>query len=229
MYVTGDVHGYIGVKKFNMDNFPVQDLLTKDDYVVVCGDFGFVWDNSKTDKYWQQWLRERNFTLLFVDGNHENFHLLNSYPVEEWNGGKVHKINDSIIHLMRGQVFNIKGKKIFTFGGATSVDKEYRRENISWWPEEIPNAQEFEEGLVNLEKNNWEVDYIFSHCCSSQTLKLLTTYFRLYDFGTDNLNQYFDLIEEKVKYKHWYFGHYHWDVVDVVDNHSVLYNLIIKI
>ena len=51
--------------------------------------------------------------------------------MEKWHGGKVHKINDSIIHLMRGQVYNIDNNNIFTFGGAASVDKEFRKENVS--------------------------------------------------------------------------------------------------
>ena len=52
------------------------------------------------------WLEDRPFTTLFCEGNHENFDRLYSYPVEKWNGGNVHKIRPSVIHLMRGQVFN---------------------------------------------------------------------------------------------------------------------------
>ena len=68
------------------------------------------------------WLDCKSFTTLFVDGNHENFDRLYEYPVEEWHGGKVHKIRPSVIHLMRGQIFEIEGKSIFTFGGASSHD-----------------------------------------------------------------------------------------------------------
>ena len=68
------------------------------------------------------WLNEKNSTTLFVDGNHENFTRLYNYPVEEWHGGKVHKIRDSVLHLMRGEIFEINDKKIFTFGGAKSHD-----------------------------------------------------------------------------------------------------------
>ena len=69
------------------------------------------------------WLNSRNFTTLFVDGNHENYtRLYNDYSVVEWHGGKVHKIRDSVLHLMRGEVFDIDGKTIFVFGGARSHD-----------------------------------------------------------------------------------------------------------
>lgn len=73
-----------------------------------------------------------------MDGNHENFDLINEYPVEEWCGGKVHIIRcdkegkPKIIHLMRGQVFEIEGKKIFTVGGAYSIDKYMRTPHRSW-------------------------------------------------------------------------------------------------
>ena len=62
------------------------------------------------------------FTTLFVDGNHENFDRLYSYPIIEWHGGKVHKINSSIFHLMRGEIYEIDNKKIFAFGGASCHD-----------------------------------------------------------------------------------------------------------
>jgi hypothetical protein len=132
--------------------FPEQKQLTKNDYVIICGDFGGVWNNSKEEIYWRKWLNDKNFTTLFVDGNHENHVMLNQYPVLDWNGGKVHFISDSIIHLMRGQVFTIDGLKFFTMGGAESIDKQRRVEGISWWKEELPNYQEYNEAMINLEK-----------------------------------------------------------------------------
>lgn len=130
---------------------------------------------------------------------------------------------------MRGQVFNIEGKKFFTFGGATSIDKVYRKEFISWWRQELPTTEELEEGMNNLEKNNWQVDYILTHCCSANVLKTLYNYRLINDYDTDILNKYFDMIEEKTDYKHWYFGHYHQDIKDITDKHTVLYNLIEKL
>lgn len=99
--------------------------MTKEDYVIICGDFGGVWNKeveNKEEKHLLDWLEEKPFTTLFVDGNHENFDRLYSYPVELWHGGKVHKIRPSVIHLMRGQIYEIDGKSFFTFGGASSHD-----------------------------------------------------------------------------------------------------------
>lgn len=230
IYITGDTHGNIDIKKLNTKNFPQQNNLTKNDYVIICGDFGMVWNNSNENKYWQKWLHDKNFTTLFVDGNHENHVLLNQYPVETWNGGKIHRINDSIYHLMRGQVFTIEGKKFFTMGGASSVDKAYRKEFVSWWKEEMPNKKELDEGLLNLERYNWKIDYIISHCCSSKMLQTVSYYcgFKA-NYNLDNLNKYFDVIEDKAKFRHWYFGHYHDDIKEIVDNHTLVYNLVHKL
>ena len=42
IYITGDCHA--DFRKFNNENFPEQKSLDKKDYVIVCGDFGGVWD-----------------------------------------------------------------------------------------------------------------------------------------------------------------------------------------
>ena len=123
IYVTGDCHQ--NFERFNASIFPEQNDMTKDDYVIICGDFGGVWnkdEESKEETMLMDWLDCKFFTTLFVDGNHENFDRLYEYPVEEWHGGKVHKIRPSVIHLMRGQVFDIEGASFFTIGGATSHD-----------------------------------------------------------------------------------------------------------
>lgn len=120
IYFTGDTHSDFA--RLSTDRFPEQKNMSKNDYVIICGDFGGLWKKSNETDYWLKWLSDKPFTTLFVDGNHENFEMLNEYPTEEWNGGKIHKITDSLFHLMRGQIFNIDDKKIFTFGGAKSHD-----------------------------------------------------------------------------------------------------------
>ena len=124
IYITGDTHGTFNYR-FSKKSFPEQEQMTKDDYLIILGDFGGIWNQngeSEQEKYWLDWFEERNYTLLFIDGNHENFDRLYNYPVKEWHGGKVHQIRPHVLHLMRGQIFEINGKIIFTFGGALSHD-----------------------------------------------------------------------------------------------------------
>lgn len=112
IYITGDCHS--NFERFNTRNFPEQKEMTKDDYVIICGDFGGVWNKdgeSKMETSVLDWLDGKAFTTLFVDGNHENFDRLYAYPVEMWHGGKVHKIRPSVIHLMRGQIFELEEKR----------------------------------------------------------------------------------------------------------------------
>ena len=111
IYITGDCHN--NFERFNTRNFPEQKEMIKDDYVIICGDFGGVWNKdgeSKMETSALDWLDGKAFTILFVDGNHENFDRLYAYPVEMWHGGKVHKIRPFVIHLMRGQIFELEEK-----------------------------------------------------------------------------------------------------------------------
>ena len=227
IFLTGDTHSNIDIGKINSQHWKTGKELTKNDYLIILGDAGIIWYNNKKDNYIKKWYNEKPWTTLFIDGNHENHAALNSYPVETWKGGKVHKISDSIIHLMRGQVFDIDKLKFFTFGGANSVDKMYRVEGVSWWPEEIPSYEEFSEGISNLEKNNFEVDYILTHDCSEYAMEDLLGY----NYGdSDPVKKYFNKLETtfNVRYNKWYFGHHHIDASR--DNkHICLYQGIVEI
>lgn len=219
--ITGDTHGTIDYGKIKeiAKKYP---SLTEKDYLIIAGDFGAVW-NEKTLQEDLRPYTDFRWTTLFVDGNHENFDLLNTYPIEEWNGGKVHRIAPNIIHLMRGQVFTIEGKTFFTFGGATSIDKAWRKEGVSWWPQEVPSDADICEANTNLGKVGFKVDYIVTHSCDEKALyypPLSTNGFRMSVFPENRILSYF---EDVVDYRHWYFGHYHLDA-DLNDKKTVLYN-----
>jgi hypothetical protein len=227
LFVTGDTHSNIDIRKLRTKLFPESKSLSKDDYVLIVGDFGLVWDNLNEERYWQKWLANKPFTTLFIDGNHENFDLLNAYPVVEWKGGKIHKINESIYHLMRGQVYEIDGMKIFTFGGAKSSDIQYRKEHKTWWKEELPTAEEYMEALINLEKCSWEVDFIVTHTCPTSSLNIINERCQI-EREPSHINDFFETIKEKVKYRHWYFGHFHQDI-EICNTQTIVYNKKLKI
>ena len=223
VFVTGDLHSQIDMHKLSMEAFPEQRELTKNDFVIICGDFGCVWDGGKTDKYMQKWLSEKTFTTLFTDGNHESFPLLNAYPVETWNGGKVHKITPSIIHLMRGQVFTINGVKCFTMGGAASHDKQFRKEGISWWPEEMPSDAEYDEALENLGHNGWKVNFVFTHCAPDSIQSQLADWYE-----HDKLTNFLEIVRQDLIYDYWFFGHYHTNKM-ITGKDIVLYEQIVEV
>lgn len=229
IYITGDIHGEFW--RCNDSYFREQDEMKKDDFLVICGDFGGIWDQAEgiSEKGWIDWLENRSFTTLFIDGNHENFDRLYNYPVEEWHGGKVHKISSSVIHLMRGQIFTLENMRIFTFGGAASHDisggileqddpdlttkeiglrregKSWRINHISWWKQELPTDDEMQEGMNNLAACDNKVDIIVTHCCPSSVQALLSDD----KYSTNTLTDYLEQIHQTIEYKKWYFGHYH--------------------
>ena len=253
IWVTGDIHG--NPQRFSSDIFTEQKDMTKNDTVIILGDFGLVWDftgENKTEKYWLDWLEKKPFTTVFIDGNHDNFDRLDKYPVEEWHGGKVNFIRPSVIHLMRGQIFNIEDKTFFAFGGASSHDisagilepddpdfKEkkkrldrnpfalYRINHMSWWERELPNDEELKAGLENLEKHDNKVDYIITHSPYTSLLRQMDGGSGLYQ--KDRLTDYLQEIKQTVEYKHWLFGHMHVNHTFHWEKSSCLYEQIIRI
>ena len=145
IFITGDTHGDIDFAKLKIFA-DKNSRLTKNDYMIIAGDFGAVCNEDTLESDLKLYT-ELPFTVLFVDGNHENFNILNSLPIEEWPGGKVHKIKPNIYYLMRGQIFEFERNTFCTFGGATSIDKLYRTEYISWWRQGMPSYAELDEAI----------------------------------------------------------------------------------
>lgn len=251
IYITGDCHA--DWKRFSSDCFPEQKEMTRDDFVIVCGDFG-LWHDDKTEQWWFKWLSEKSFTLLFVDGNHENFDRLygDEFEVVDFHGGKAHKIRDNIYHLMRGYVFDLCDKKFFAFGGASSHDiddgilnpEDYestkalvddynkrtkrgemlRINHISWWEQEMPSENEMKRGLQTLKSSKNKVDFIVSHCCPQHVASLFSHGF----YKQDKLTEYFNIVAENTKFKKWFFGHYH-DNQQLLEQYIMLYEQIVRV
>ena len=165
VYLTGDTHG-------DIDRFRHGRLrwLSRRDTVVGLGDFGFVWDGSKEEQKKLDWLRKRPYTLLFLDGCHENYDLLAQYPTEERFGGTVQALGGNVYHVCRGSVLTLEGKKYLCFGGAESQDKEEREPGVNWWPQEMPSDEEYAFCEKTLEENGWQVDYVLTHDAPSRFL-----------------------------------------------------------
>jgi len=217
---TGDLHGTDGLKR-KFEKIKNLDL-TYDDYIIVDGDFGIIWHDFDKVHYLDKnqeglkWLLKNvKCRVLFIDGNHENFNRLNEYPISEWNGGKVHHINEQVIHLIRGQVFTIDGITIFTIGGARSTDKAYRTVNKSWWAAEEPTMEELEEYRLTFEANIDKIEYIISH----ETLAMAYPFVGVIEFMKKPseyflpywLDAIYTSIAGKEQFKKFIFGHMHED------------------
>jgi len=205
IYITGDTHGEF--TRFKKDIFYEQTSLTKNDYVIICGDFSGVWD-----------------------------------------GGKVQRIRPSVIHLMRGQVYEIEGKTFFTMGGASSHDIQdgilepddplfkkkcreldargamYRVNHLSWWKEELPSEEEYQTARASLDRAGWEVDCIITHCCSTSVQDELSGRF----YQADALTDFLEEVTQRCKFKYHFFGHYHMDRI-IQKKYVLLYEQIIRL
>ena len=132
VYLTGDTHG--DIQRFKQGKLR---WLGKKDTVVVLGDFGFVWDGSAAERKRLDWLRKRPYTVLFLDGSHENYDLLAQYPETELFGGRVQSLGGNVYHVCRGSVLELEGKTYLCFGGAESQDKDDREPGVNWWKQEM--------------------------------------------------------------------------------------------
>ena len=144
IYITGDMHG-----EFSRFKNKKIKKLKENDTLIICGDFGFIWDGSRHENSVLNKIGNMPFNVAFIDGCHENFELLSEYEVIDWNGGKAQLISGNLVHLMRGQIYTIEGKKILAFGGGHSQDYDYRKMH-NWWIQEQPTHEEIIESINNL-------------------------------------------------------------------------------
>lgn len=223
IYITGDTHGDIS----HLKN-PKLNKLGEKDILIICGDFGFIWNPQNPDeKKKMEWLKKRKYTICFVDGAHENFDILNSYTPYRWKGGNAHKIADNIYHLMRGEVFTFEGKTFFVMGGGESDDAYMREEGSSWWETELPNAEELQNGVNNLNDTERNINYILTYeapTIAKEILKQRTNR----NILITPLNTYLQEIMHNVGYMHWYFGSLHIDL-NISKKMTAVFNEFIQI
>lgn len=209
LWITGDLHG----RRENWET-RVAPVLRPGDTLIVTGDFGVGFWEDETAFY--DALAEQPFTVLFLDGNHENFAQLNAYPTDRWNGGQVHRLRHNLLHLMRGELYTVAGRSCFVFGGGASADRFRRSEaDGSWWPEELPSLAEYENGRRNLQAAGWQADLILTHTAPAKTVSYLAS---LRNLGLKEsptaeieLTEYLETLRQSVRYQRWYFGHFHAD------------------
>lgn len=205
IYVTGDMHGCL--ERLYDREFR---KLKKGDILIVCGDFGYIFDGSKTQKQVVDFLSKRKFVTAFVEGTHDDMDTINRSRVTVWKGGKVHRIKGNLLHLMRGQIFDIDGFSVFTFGGGESEDRDMRIENNLWWRDEKPTAEELADGAKALDDAGCHVDYIITH--EPPSLVKSAMLLRQGDIDhVSKLNGYFEEIGRSCTFKHWFFGSLHED------------------
>ena len=218
VFVTGDLHGKHDIGKLSNRRWLAGNTLDKQDYLIIAGDFGFIWKNDidATEKYWMNWFdKKKKYTTLVVPGNHENYDRIFAMPITEMFGGKVRKYNDSVIFLERGEIYTIGENRYWVMGGGLSIDKAARTIGVSYWEQELLSHKEMEYGIDQLQSIHGEVDYVITHAAPREWINQILGRLSFRDLSSNKYNdptaKYFDEIlnVHLFKYKMWYFGHYH--------------------
>lgn len=173
--------------------------------------------------------------------------MLNALPERLWHGGRVHEVRPHVLHLIRGQVFDIEGYTFFTMGGASSHDIQdgildpeeagfeerywrmrraramFRVKGVSWWPEELPSDEEYEEARKNLNAYDWAVDYILTHCAPTSITRKIIPHAQM-----DRLTDFLEEVKNRSRYHYWLFGHLH-DNQAVDKKHILLWEQIVQV
>jgi len=246
-FVTGDTHGKTDIQNINKWYNKTHQTMTKADNLFILGDWGAIWyypsDRHKYKKDVElqvKWTKKKYQTIVIL-GNHENYTMVNKLPIIEKWGGKVRVLKPKnpytntdygeIYILERGEIYTINGEKILALGGAKSQDAVFRTLGEDYWKEELWSEKEKENCLLNLENNNWKVDFVFAHTCPD----FVGNYILQYELKNDNNTYryeakskdplsvfYTTLIKQGLTFKEWHFGHWHDDleILNFVDEND---------
>lgn len=193
--VLGDVHGDWG---------PMNALLNKKqpDIVLQCGDFGY-WQYETISASSRGRLSDKlkrcmprlpeGCKLYWCDGNHENHWALKSRTTDVfWPG---------VTYMPRGSLMELPdGRKVMFAGGAHSVDQQWRKLGIDWFPEEVLS-------MADMMKfpTSQKVDIVISHTCPSEFRMESDQFDRVNDCSRDALSS----VLRAYRPSRWFFGHWH--------------------
>lgn len=239
---TGDLHGEfssinVSINTYNLDNCAI----------VICGDIGLGFEKEEyyvqTFKHITKTLKKKNIHIYMFRGNHDS---------KEYFDGE-HFTDFEYIHVIPDySVIQTPTRNILCVGGATSIDRTYRKQNMDilavkymrWhncsWDEAYKNSQKLywkneaivydENELNKLDELGIQIDTVCTHTspsfCPPLTKVGIQSWLEIDPQLSEDLT-----IERKVcddildyleKHNHpltnWYYGHFHFHAVEIIDN-----------
>lgn len=160
--VTGDTRGIEALYVLSQDE--AIRSMSKNDYLLVLGNCGITEAHTDFQENIQLY-RDLPCSVMYLDGPHDDYDLLSDHPLFPWNGGMTQNISRYLIHLVRGQVFTMGGKRFLTMGGGTTPGRDETGMFYDWWPEQDIFPAELDAALENLDAVGGRVDYVFSCEC----------------------------------------------------------------
>ncbi len=173
-----------------------EKIAKKGDLLIILGDLGIRFENTDENREFTEYFFSLKGDIALVEGNHENHPYINSHPVESWHGGLVHRLSDNVVHLIRGNVFEIEGETFLAMGGCKS--SPIWKERGLYFEGEDPSEAEIKLAYENLERTR--VDYVLTHKyewvdCSGAPR-----------YSLEGLIHY---LKCNADYKGWISGHWH--------------------
>jgi hypothetical protein len=233
IFLTGDTHASHDIQKLTSKNWPEGSNLTKEDVLIILGDFGLLWSSHRTkeEEHFLHWLDDKPWTTCVVDGNHENFDLIDHLPPTWRFGNEVGIIGRNIFHLKRGNLYRINKRKVLAIGGADSIDKAYRTEGKSWWPQETITDKDIRKAKDSVEEAMFQVDVVVTHCAPSDIglIACPTNYKHMFQPSVSEQQLSWFLESSGLSFDSWFFGHYHTDTSIAYRKFYCLYNKVMEL
>jgi Icc-related predicted phosphoesterase len=198
--ITGDIHG--DLKRFSDKKIK---KLKKGDMLIVCGDFGFIWDGGKKEQQILKKIGKKKFYTLFIEGCNDNLNLIAEYPTAEFCGGMVHEISGNLKHLIRGNVYDFLGQRFFVFGGGLTKDLDIRQNAGTYFESELADNAEINASLKKIAASHRKFDYIVTHEPPASIKELLS-------FETNQISfvhNFFEAVKKDCSFTQWFFGKAH--------------------
>ena len=229
MFGVSDCHGNFEW----LEDWCHENQTTTNDILILLGDHALRFEGIDN---WREKNRKKKvavapITIFCVRGNHDR-----PYYKEDWTEwediqlevcpllgqtvvGGLKVYDDEMWHdptypniwyFQDGGHYKIKDKTFFVYGGAFSVDWEYRRlMGWTWYPNEIVPHQRHIEILDIVDHQHF--DYVLTHTCPTEWQPI-----DLFVKGMDQskidytMEEYLsDVLHYIGGYDYWYFGHYH--------------------
>lgn len=217
---VGDLHGTLAA----FEHTTAQALNRGCATIIQVGDF-WIYDGPKELPKLQRTLRRicpdgitvEDIDYRFVDGNHENFDVLNPDapgPVQ---------MSDNVTYMPRGTRARLAGAEILFFGGASSTDIAHRTEGKNWWPAENVTTEQAERVTEANHAGSAPVDILVTHDTTTAAFDNLCTVSRhardkRHDPAGDTNRAHLDSIVEHTWPRVQVHGHHH-------TRHSSIYDL----
>lgn len=216
IFFTSDIHG--GENMTGLMEYLA--CAGEDDLLIILGDLMLQFQDTEENRRFTELFRSADKPIAFLDGNHENYAYLQSFPEETWCGGRVHRISDKVVYLRRGNIYDICGKSFFVMGGCKSSAK-WKAQGL-WYPGEEPSAEELALAYENLAKRGNQVDYVLTHRYENDPARGVE------EFEALSLMGLLKYIDDNVRFTHWYSGHWH-EAGTPDARHTVVFDQLVKL